>query len=255
MNRILVRILALILLVLSPVLVAGAEPVLSRLLFSSGREVVGEIVLRNDEVVIVKDSYGTRFQFPVADIVEIVELKEDEPEQKQQDEKTSRTVRNVKRTSLGVHLAGGVLTLDGSLGGALAADVRLGANNLGGRRIFLGGQVGYRALMAESRTISLIPIDAVLELPLLQGTHVPMIGATVGYGIGLGSVRGGLNGGLSLCYRYHFSRTGSLSIGVEAEVLQLSSINNSIIVEPGQTFTSSEGRTAVTGMFTMGVLF
>lgn len=227
-----------------------------RLLFHSGRVVVGEIVLRNEEVVIVKDSYGSRFQYPLSDIVEITEILEDKEQQVSgKGETNSRSVSNVKRTSLGVRVAGGLASLDGSLGGAIAADFRLGANNLGGMHIFLGGQVGYRALIVEGRTLSIIPIDVALELPVTQFQHTPMIGANIGYGIGLGGIRGGVNAGLSIGYRYQFSRTGALHVGIGAEVQQLAKATHTITVEPEQTFVSDSGRTAVMGMLTFGVLF
>ena len=255
MNKFLSRLLLLMLLVVSPVLAMGEDGgAMHRVLFRSGRVVVGEIVLRNDEVVIVKDSYGARFQFPMADISEITEIKEEEPEHTES-AKASRSISNAKRTSLGFRVAGGVAAVDGSVGGALAADLRMGANNIAGRRIFLGGQVGYRALMAEGKTLSVIPIDAVMELPLMQADHVPMLGANIGYGIGIGGIRGGVNAGLSLAYRYHFSRTGAFHVGVNAEVQQLSSAAHMVTVEPGQTYASTGGRTAVMGMITLGVLF
>ncbi len=227
-----------------------------RLLFHSGRVVVGEIVLRNEEVVIIKDAYGTKFQYPMSDIVEITEIIEQPQEQAKNVKDThSRSMTNTKRTSLGVRVAGGVLCLGNSVGGAAAVDLRLGANNLGGKRIFLGGQVGYRALIAESKVLSVIPISAVLELPMTEFQHAPMIGAHIGYGIGVGGIRGGLNTGLAIGYRYHFLRTGAFHIGAEAEVQQLASAAQTITVEPGQDFTSSNGRTAVLVMLTLGVLF
>ena len=248
-----------------PLLMYGEQAVQHKLVFRSGRVVTGEIVLRNDEVVIIRDGYGTRFQFPMTDIVEITELKDDEPEPEKVDDTQSRSVTNVKRTSLGVRVAGGVVCLDGSaadanrstVGGAIAADFRLGANNLGGRHIFLGGQVGYRALMAEGKTLSIIPVDVVMELPVITGTHAPMIGANIGYGIGVAGIRGGVNAGLTLAYRYHFSRTGSLHIGVEAEVQQLAAASHTIGIQDDslQSFLSTGGRTAVMGLFTFGVLF
>ena len=234
-----------------------SRPAQYRLLFRSGRVVVGEIVLRNEDVVIVKDDYGTRFQYPMTDITEITEIVEQQSEDtgQQSDGKKSRSLTNAKRTSLGIRAAGGVMSLDGTTGGAIAADVRMGANNVGGRRIFLGGQVGYRAMMAEQKVLSVIPIAAVLELPLTDTDHAPMIGANIGYGIGIGGIRGGVNAGLTLAYRYHFTRTGSLHIGLGAEVQQLAKAAHTVTVDSDQTFLWEGGRTAVMGLISLGVLF
>ena len=250
------RLLLTLMMALLPVLLWGEEAVIHRLQFKSGRAVEGEIVLRNDEVVIVKDSRGARFQYPMSDILEITEVtNEPVADDAQTDDQASRRMTNVKRTSLGLHLAGGVASVGGKSGAAIAADVMLGANNLAGRRIFLGGQVGYRALIAGGKTLSIIPIDAVMELPLIAGVHAPMLGANIGYGIGVGGIRGGVNAGLSLAYRYHFSRTGSLHIGIQGELQQLSSVPHTVTVEPGQSFSTGTGQTAVMGMLTFGVLF
>ncbi|MBQ7531100.1 MAG: hypothetical protein IJT12_05285 [Paludibacteraceae bacterium] len=256
MQKMVSRIVLMAVLMLLPLLAVADDAVLHRLLFRSGRVVVGEIVQRNSEVVIVKDGHGARFQYPMSDIQEITELSNQQPEVSTEPAETnSRSVTNVKRTSLGVRVAGGVMSLDGTTGGAVAADFRLGANNLGGRHIFLGGQVGYRGLIGAGKTLSLIPIDVTMDLPLMQGNHVPMLGANIGYGIGIGGIRGGVNAGLTLAYRYHFSRTGAFHIGIAAEVQQLSSAPHSITIDSDQTFLSTGGRTAVMGLLTLGVLF
>jgi len=238
-----------------PLMLMAEEGVQHRLTFRSGRVVVGEIIMQNEEVVIVKDASGGRFQYPMSQIAEITELKEDEPEQVQHEEKSSKAVSNVKRTSMGIHVAGGLTSMSGQLGGSLAADFRLGANNLARRQIFLGGQVGYRELMMPGKTYNILPIDLVLELPLVQGKHAPMLGANIGYGIGLAKgMRGGVNAGLTFGYRYHFSRTGAFHIGVEAEVQQLASSAHTVGVA-GDTFVSTEGQTAILGMLSIGILF
>lgn len=253
MNRIRTYLLAMMLVL--PLMLMAEEGVMHRLTFRSGRVMVVQIVLQNEEVVIVKDSRGARFQFPMSDIQEITELKADEPEQAQQEEKSAKSMSNVKRTSLGIHVAGGLASMGGKTGGSMAADFRLGANNVGKRQIFLGGQVGYRGLMMPGKTYSVLPIDIVMELPLVQAKHAPMLGANIGYGIGLGKdIRGGVNAGLTFGYRYHFSRTGAFHIGLQAEVQQLASITHSVSIG-GDTFVSSEGQTAVLGMLSIGVLF
>lgn len=237
------------------VVYCAEEQVPQRLVFSSGRVVVGEIVMQNEEVVIVKDASGARFQFPRADIVEISAVQAEQPADDGK-ETASRVVSNVKKTSMGFRAAGGVMRLNGQTGASVAADFMIGANNLAGRRIFLGGEVGYRALLLAGKTYSVLPIDVVMELPLLTGRHTPMIGAAAGYGIGIGNnILGGVNAGLSLAYRLHFSRTGSFHIGIQAEVQQLARFPQKQEVAAGQTFATDSGQTAVSGMLTMGVLF
>ena len=253
------RLLSAVLLLLLPVLALCGEAAQYKLLFHSGRVVVGEIVLRNDEVVIVKDQRGARFQYPTSDIAEITELSNEHPavSEQMEDEKASRRATNIKRTSLGARLILGRVSLgEHTYGGIIGADVKLGANNLGGRRIFLGGQVGYRYFImgADAPRWSFIPIDVVLDLPLMEGKHVPMLSTNIGYGIGLMGARGGLNAGLALAYRYHFSRTGALSVGGGIEMQQFFT-EHSLAPEYGQTFRTNEGRTALMGIVNIGILF
>ena len=236
------------------VAVCAAESVPQRLVFRSGRVVVGEVVMQNDEVVIVKDASGARFQYPRAEIVEITAVQDDEPKQDDK-EAASRSMSNVKKTSMGFRVASGVMHLNKQNGATVAADFMIGANNIANRRIFLGGAVGYRALLLAGKTYSVLPIDVVMELPLMTGKHVPMIGASAGYGIGIGKILGGVNAGLSLAYRLNFSRTGSFHIGVQAELQQLARFAHTEEVVAGQTFESENGQTAVSGMLTLGILF
>ena len=258
MKNVLIRYVLTLAMILVPLLMVADDAVLHRVVFRSGRVMVGEIVMRSDEVVIVKDQRGARFQFPMSDIQEIIELRSDEPEpevQEAESTKGSRAMTNVKRTSLGFRLVGGVAGLGGVTGAAVGGDFRLGANNVARKQIFLGGQVGYRALIAEGKVLSVMPIDVAMELPLLQGVHVPMVGASIGYGVGIGGPRGGVNAGLSLGYRYHFSRTGALHLALAAEVQQFAKSSYKVSLPTGDTFTSTEGRTAVMGMLSLGVLF
>lgn len=266
MNSFNPRHLLLLLLLVLPMLAMADDSPMYRIVLRSGQVVVGEVLRHNEEVVIVKDQSGARFQYPAGEVEQITELvasQESKTEDVAEEEVTSRTVSNVKRTSMGFRFAGGVASIGGRGGGVAAADFRLGANNLGGKHIFLGGQVGYRALMTPElvdgkqnvTVLSVIPIDVVMELPLIQGVHVPMIGANIGYGIGVSKIRGGVNAGLSFGYRYQFSRTGAFHLSAACEVQQLAAGKHDIEIEAGQTFTSNGRRTAVMGLLTLGILF
>lgn len=249
------RLVCMMLLCLCTMAVCAEDQVPQRLVFRSGRVVVGEIVMQNDEVVIVKDASGARFQYPRTEIVEITAVQDEQPKEDEK-ETASRSMSNVKKTSMGFRIASGVMYMNKLPGMSVAADFMIGANNLANKRIFLGGAVGYRALIQAGKTYSVIPIDAVLELPLLTGSkHAPMIGASAGYGIGVGNFRGGVNAGLSLAYRLHFSRTGSFHVGWQVEVQQLARFPHEQQVAPGQSFATDSGITALSGMLTLGLLF
>ncbi len=248
------RLVCLVLLCLFTMAAVAEDQVPQRVVFRSGRVVVGEIVMQNDEVVIVKDASGARFQFPRADIEEITAVQDNQPKEEEK-ETASRSVSNVKKTSMGFRVASGYMYMNDRSGISVAADFMIGANNIANRRIFLGGAVGYRALIQAGKTYSVLPIDVVMELPLMTGKHTPMIGASAGYGIGIGNFLGGVNAGLSVAYRLNFSRTGSLHVGYQFEVQQLARFPHEQYATAGQWFATESGVTALSGMLTIGILF
>ena len=69
-----------------------------------GSRVHGSIVFQNEEVVIIRDAEGARFQYPRADILEILEDEEFVDEQKQPEEET---ILSSKKVSIVLELGGG----------------------------------------------------------------------------------------------------------------------------------------------------
>ena len=57
------------------------------LILRTGARVQGEILLQNEEVVIIRDASGARFQYPRAEVVEIIateEAQEEKPIEKRE---------------------------------------------------------------------------------------------------------------------------------------------------------------------------
>lgn len=206
----------------------------------SGKTVEGTILFQNDEVVVIRDASGTKYQYPTSEIVRDEPPTEtlnestdtaadDTPEAKKSlltnlKEKTQE-IHTGKKVSMGISLFGGGMFMPGSVtehpavytGGHAGADVMVGTSNLFQRRIFLGGATGYHAFIQSGNVISFIPIMLRAEVPLMLTKHAPMLGMGVGYGIGLQKVKGGVCADLEFGWRYSYSRKGGLFLGVFAD--------------------------------------
>lgn len=198
----------------------------------TGQTVEGTILFQNEEVVVIRDASGAKFQYPMSEIVQDEPLQEDQvqPEQTetpnaQKEEKPAapQTVNTGRKVSLGISVFGGGACVPGPVvgteqkgawGGNAGADVMVGTSNLFQRRIFLGGATGYHAYMLNGDIYSFIPIMLRAEIPLMLTKHAPMLGMGVGYGIGLKDVKGGVCADVEFGWRYNYSRKGAFFFGI-----------------------------------------
>lgn len=179
----------------------------------------GTIVFRNEEVVVLKDAGGARYQYLMSDVDRIVDAIEPEPEV----EDNVQVRAYGKKVAVGISVAGGasVLTRD-YVGGAVQADLLVGSTNLLDRNIFLGGGLGYHAAIMKdkkdaSQLWSFLPIQLRAEVPMMQGKHAPMVGLGVGYGVSLTkAIKGGLFAEAQLGWRYQMNAVNHLFLGAYA---------------------------------------
>lgn len=223
----------------------------SVLVLRSGKTIVGDILVQNDDVVIIRDASGRRFQYPAS---EVERVDNDTTAAVQEDgvhaEAKVRTLSLQRKTSIRVNVAGGVALLPNqATGGYVSGDFRVGANNLADKYIEVGGGIGYRAIMMSSKVYSLLPVTAYVHVPMMEGKHVPIAAMSVGYGIGLGSIRGGLTAGVDLGWQYRFSQLSALMLGLNAQFQQVS-MSQDITIENNHFITTSE---VGGGIFLMGI--
>ena len=218
------------------------------LVLKSGKEIHGIILVQNEEVVVVKTTSGSRFQYPTKEVKTI--RKEGSDNQVGAQGSTSSQERNttdakqvspssVKKVSVAIELIGGAATKpkDDNTYGNISANLLIGSHNLLHRGIFLGGSVGYLgALYTTTQTIvttttpivkktttaySFLPITLAARIPLLQHKHAPMIGMQLGYGIALSKdYQGGLNAGINLGYCYRISERQRLYVAADCQLQQ-----------------------------------
>lgn len=203
------KITSIILLLLLWVAPLRAEVVTLR----SGKVLRGTVLLRNDEVLILRDQNGARFQYPAA---EIVSVEDDSAEPETPAEVKPAAEKTVSKSRVALRLTlngGGVFSPGYDNGGGVGADLWIGSRRIGGRRVFLGGGVGVQTALLPDRKGIYIPLQAVMSMPLTDGKHAPEIGLGLGYGFTTHHTKGGLTAHMALSWRYQFSEKSALLLG------------------------------------------
>lgn len=182
----------------------------------SGQQVQGEIMLRNSEVVIIRANNGMRYQYPMSEVSAITM---DENETELQTEKGDNVSRKQSAVSLRLQAMGGALyVLDMGWGGYAGADLMVGANVMDGKRMFVGGEIGYRAKIVNDKTYSFIPLQATVSSILTDQRHSPTVGINIGYGISTNKkVQGGICAGAELGWHYVVNENTSIVVGLNVE--------------------------------------
>ena len=202
------RKITLIAMCLVCALCACAETIVLR----TGARVKGEIVFQNDEVVIVRNADGARFQYMRSDVAEIMTA--DVEEEKQEQAVETDNIGTSKKASILLELAGGAACIPGqSTGGAFSADLLVGSHHIGNRHLFVGGGLGYHGMFIGSEQYNFLPIKAALRIPFLEQKHSPVFGVGLGYGIALSkNYKGGLYADIDFGYRCQLNEKTAVSV-------------------------------------------
>jgi hypothetical protein len=217
---------------------ARAETIVLR----TGARVRGEILLQNEEVVIIRDASGARFQYPRAEVVEIIAA--EEAEQEVQTEKHVEVSTQKKATVL-VEAAAGVAVLPkDTIGAVMSIDMLVGSHKIGDKHLFLGAGVGYHGFYLADEKYNFMPIEVALRMPLIEQKHAPMFGMALGYGIALSKdYVGGIYAGVDLGYRYTINTKTALVAALYAQFQQARLLTNETI--EGNMFSHITGRNLV----------
>ena len=193
------RKFAFIALCLCCFLCAHAETVLLR----TGARVKGTIVFQNEEVVIVRDTEGARFQFPRTDVEQVLADDAVVPNEGVSELANEREeIKTQKRVSALLEVAFGAAYMPGEkMGMSGSADLLIGSHHIRDRHLFIGGGLGYHGIFLN-KTYNFLPIQVALRMPLTEHKHAPVFGVSLGYGVALSKQYvGGLYTGLDLGYR------------------------------------------------------
>lgn len=220
-------ILSLCLLLLSSGLMAEV------VVLQSGKSVRGEIVLQNTDVVIIRTSNGMRYQYPMSEISVIKQdVNENAVEEKQGTQQSQKRVVAVRAQGEG----GMVYAPYIGWGAHIGADLKLGANVLEDKRMFVGGEIGYRALILNDKTYSFIPLQACFSAILSGERHAPTVGLSLGYGFSATrNTQGGICAGVNVGWYYMIDSDTSIDLGLGAEWQQSQTDIKQTIENPNTT--------------------
>ena len=211
----------------------------------TGARVQGTLVFQNEEVVIIRNAEGARFQYPKSDVAEIladdavqitesrdnVITKEEDPE-----------ITTSKKASILLEIAAGSAAIPNqSMGAAASADLLVGSHHIGDRHIFVGGGLGYHGVFMGNDKYNFLPIQAVIRMPFMETKHAPVFGMGVGYGIALSkNYVGGLYAGVDLGYRYQLNPKTALGAVFYTQFQQATMKVTETVEE--NPFTNNTGR-------------
>ena len=177
------------------------------IILRTGARVQGTIVFQNEEVVIIRNAEGARFQYPKSDVAEIVSEEKITESRNLEITKEDPEIKTSKKASFLLEIAaGGAAVPNQMMGAAVSADLLVGSHHIGDRHIFVGGGLGYHGLFVGNDKYNFLPIQAVIRMPFMETKHAPVFGMGVGYGIALSkNYIGGLYAGVDLGYRYQLN--------------------------------------------------
>ena len=210
------KVFSILLLCVALITSVHAEVIVLR----SGKTIKGEILLSNDEVVIVRQKDGTRFQIPTTEVLRIAT----NDTNVENTGISSQTKISAKKVAMRMEIGGGAAYLPyQGWGGATQVDVMLGSHNLLNRQIFLGGSIGYHGVFVLDQSYSWIPLRLAVQVPvLLPNTRLcPTIGGNIGYAFATNEDWGsGMCAGVNMGGRYTINERSSMTFAFKAQWLQ-----------------------------------
>lgn len=209
------------------------------LVLRTGARVEGTIVFQNEEVVIIRDAEGARFQYPRSDIESVTSegvnseelivkseeliVKSEGEISRARDVETSNDLDGgTKKASILLELGGGAAVSPGdAAGGGFSVDFLVGSHHIGNKHLFIGGGLGYHGLFIGGAKYNFLPIQVALRMPLMEQKHAPAFGVSLGYGVALSKAYiGGLYAGLDFGYRYQINPKTALAVMINAQFQQ-----------------------------------
>ena len=181
----------------------------------TGQTVQGEILVSNDDVVIIRNAQGQRFQYPRADILSVRTEQEADNGDRLAVSGEQAAGSGKKKVSLSLELSGGGMSSPHIVnGGCIGGDLLVGTYMLADRHIFVGGGIGWHSYFGNG-TYSFLPLQAVLRVPFIEGKHAPQIGVAVGCGFAVTKKSShGLYAGIDFGYRYQANAKTALFVGL-----------------------------------------
>ncbi len=209
---------------------------------ASGQVIKGEIMMRNDEIIVLHTPSGKTYQFPVTEVQAV----ESVAKTKDKTSLASSATVPTNPVAVRVQAAAGGIWIPGERSGAtFGIDVAVGTRNLLNRRIFLGGSVGYRGAVIH-QTLHFIPVQLMASVPCMPASkHSPEVGVSVGYGFSAGPSKGGVCCGVDVAWRYCCSPRTALLLGLNTSFQQTTVEIEETVDERQYTYSAGRGLVAL----------
>lgn len=226
---------------------AHAETVILR----TGARVKGTIVFQNDDVVIIRNDEGARFQYPKA---EVEEIRSDDGavEQQEQTQEKEQEIQSSKKVHILLEVGVGAAVIpngdEAQAGVGYNVDMLVGSHHIGDKHIFVGGGLGYHGMAVGGTAYNFLPIQAVVRMPFTEQKHAPVFGLGLGYGVALSKAYiGGLYAGVDFGYRCQINRKTAVAVVGFAHFQQAKmTVVEKALEEPTEAFVNNTGRSLVT---------
>lgn len=213
------------------------------ILLHTGARVKGTILFQNEEVVIVRDEDGQRFQYLRTDVAEI--LADDAEEAEPVDIEAEPEITTSKKASILLELScAPSIMIPFSPFGNAGIDLLAGTHHIKDRHVFIGAGVGYHGYFQDGYSYNFLPIEVKLSVPFMEAKHAPIFGIALGYGVALSKdYIGGIYTGIDFGYRYQINPKSALAVMAFAS-FQQARLNTTVTIE-GNTYTHKAGRNFV----------
>jgi hypothetical protein len=200
----------------------GQETIrLNKVTLHSGEVFVGEILLNNQEIILIKTQSGSRFQFPVSEIKSI-----EQNDVKTSEIKKENDIELIDAANLcGIfEINGGISNAENKYRNAISNQLSLsfGTRKVAKKEIFVGGGVGYFNVFLKNgvETNGFIPVFLRLKTNLTDKKTSPYLGLDAGYAFALSSKQeGGQYSKFSFGINRKINFKTSLFLGLYANVL------------------------------------
>ena len=225
------------------------------LILRTGARVQGTIVFQNEEVVIIRNAEGARFQYPREDVAQIITKEENTQTTPQTARQEEEEIKTSKKASILLELAGGAAIKPGeAAGGGFSADLLVGSHHIKDKHIFVGGGLGYHGLFIGAEKYNFLPIQVALRMPFTETKHAPVFGAALGYGVALSrDYLGGIYAGLDFGYRCQLNPRTAIALVAYAQFQQ--AIVSNIVIVDNIPFTQKAGRNLVSSGLKLALYF
>ena len=226
----------------------------------NGKIVRGDIIVQNDEVVIIRDDSGARFQYPASEVLSVSSSEERSGEvSSPSPEGRSGGVSSRKIALLVAANGGAAFIPQEKAGGHVGGEFMIGSRHIGATSVFLGGGIGVHGMFIGGKTYTFLPLQLAVNVPLMESRHAPFIGAAIGYGFGVSrATKGGVFTAAQVGYRYTVNNRSALLLSLRAQFQQAKIDATDIITNEDGTsipFTNNAGRSFVTLGINLAVTF